>query len=469
MSSTVTPNTHACFWPQTVLQPERNFCLPLARARQLAEIYQSSLFEDVIPWWTKHSPDVECGGFYSCLAQDGRPYSGDKYFWMLGRQIWMYSHLYNRQEPRDQWRRLARHGADFLLRYAPLPDGKLNFRVTRQGRPLAKCLSLYTEIFAAIGLAELSRAEENESLWNQAIQMANRIMPRLGQASDTPLLGYALDAQFHLHAHDMMRITLAWVLNEIEPSAVWGDALVRSADSIVSHHWRPELGVMLENIGMDGQPMLDFTEGRMVHPGHAIESAWMLMEVALAAQQQTAVGVNGDPNPDEWFRIDQADRTLRRHLQTGRAVRQNDSLMQTSIDVLLHSLERGWDQQYGGLRYCLTLDGSPSHVLEADMKLWWPHSEALYALLLAWAYTGRADIGAWYERVHDYTFEHFPDRRHGEWYGYLNRDGSPVFTAKATPWKCCFHLPRALHRCCLLLNQVVNSQASGSQSQCDRS
>ena len=121
--------------------------------------------------------------------------------------------------------------------------------------------------------------------------------------------------------------------------------------------------------------------------------------------------------------------------------------MQVAIEIMVWSLERGWDEQYGGLRYVTTIDGSPSHVLEADLKLWWPHCESLYAILLAWAYSGREDVGRWYEKVHNYSFAHFPDPDFGEWYGYLNRDGSPVFTAKGTGWKTFFHLPRCSFDC----------------------
>ena len=52
-------------------------------------------------------------------------------------------------------------------------------------------------------------------------------------------------------------------------------------ESILTRHWKPDLQVLLENVAMDGSPMFDLTEGRMIHPGHAIESAWMLMEIAL--------------------------------------------------------------------------------------------------------------------------------------------------------------------------------------------
>ena len=79
---------------------------------------------------------------------------------------------------------------------------------------------------------------------------------------------------------------------------------------------------------------------------------------------------------------------------------------------------------------------------EHDMKLWWPHNEALYATLLAHHLTGDQKWSAWYERLHEYSFGHFPDREHGEWYGYLHRDGTVSSPIKGNMWKGPFHLPR---------------------------
>jgi N-acylglucosamine 2-epimerase len=140
--------------------------------------------------------------------------------------------------------------------------------------------------------------------------------------------------------------------------------------------------------------------------------------------------------------------------------RGDESLLASAVEIALAALEHGWDERYGGLRYLTNIDRTPTHELEADMKLWWPHAEALYATLLGWAATGREDLRRWYEKVHEYTFAAFPDPEYGEWFGYLNRDGSPAFTAKATGWKCCFHLPRVLLRCWQLLSAAAGS-ASG--------
>jgi len=387
--------------------------IPADQVKKLQEHYRSALFDDIVPWWEKYSLDQEMGGYFTRLERDGKTYSEDKDMWMTGRQIWMFSHLYNNHEKREEWKEIARLGLDFILKYAFTPEGKMYFRLNREGHPLSSVLSLYTEVFNAIAIAEFCQIEHNSLLKEKAMTLYDRMMARFGQSTDTPLLGYPLDAQFHLHAHDMCRITVAWVYNQVWPDQRFEDDLNLSCDSILQKHWKPDLGALLENVAPDGTPMLDLPEGRMFHPGHAIESAWMMMEIAKKNE--------------------------------------NNELFDTAIDIVLASLEFGWDNEYGGLRYMGNIDNTPCHNLEADLKLWWPHCESLYALLLIWAHTDRDDIRNWYEKVHDYTFNSFPDPEYGEWFGYLNRDGSKVWTAKSNGWKGFFHLPRILYRCYQLL------------------
>jgi len=389
--------------------------IPGQRAAELREHYRAALFDDVVPWWMRHSLDREYGGYYSLLQRDGRTWGTDKYMWMTGRQVWLLSHLVNTHERNPEWLDAAALGAEFMRRHAFRDDGKMHFRLDRRGQSRSEVLSLYTEVFGAIAMAEYSRASGDESYWAKAIEMYDFLMPRLGQPSDTALLGYPICAAFHLHAHDMCRITVAWVFQKIRPDSRFEDDLALSARSILDRHWKPDVPALLENVAMDGSPMLDLPEGRMFHPGHAVESAWMLMEIARK--------------------------------------RGDEDLLRTSLEIVLAALEHGWDEDCGGIRYVTNVDWTPTHSLEADMKLWWPHGEALYALLLAWDLTGRDDVARWYQKVHDYTFSHFPDPEYGEWFGYLNRDGSPVWTAKANGWKGCFHLPRVLLRCYRLLGR----------------
>ena len=50
-----------------------------------------------------------------------------------------------------------------------------------------------------------------------------------------------------------------------------------------------------------------------------------------------------------------------------------------------------------------------------------------------------------------FWLKHAPDREHGEWFGYLHRDGTISSTLKGNMWKGPFHLPRMELNCWKLL------------------
>lgn len=124
-------------------------------------------------------------------------------------------------------------------------------------------------------------------------------------------------------------------------------------------------------------------------------------------------------------------------------------------EIMLWVVERGWDKEYGGLFYYQDYMGYPTDKLESQMKLWWVHAEAINAFLLAHKLTDRPEHLEWFKRLHNYSFEHFSDHEYGEWYGYLDREGRPVFGLKGGKWKGFFHLPRMLMVCERWLNEMA--------------
>ncbi len=70
----------------------------------------------------------------------------------------------------------------------------------------------------------------------------------------------------------------------------------------------------------------------------------------------------------------------------------------------------------------------------------------MLALVKGYKYTGDERICQWFEKVHDYSWKHFKDPEHGEWFGYLNRRGEVSLPLKGGKWKGCFHVPRALYQ-----------------------
>ena len=135
--------------------------------------------------------------------------------------------------------------------------------------------------------------------------------------------------------------------------------------------------------------------------------------------------------------------------------RNNDkSLIDLALQILDWSLDIGWDNEFGGIFYFRDCKGYPCLEYEHDMKLWWPHIEAIYATLLAYYLTNDEQYAKWHAKVHSWSYAHFPDKKNGEWFGYLHRDGTLSSTIKGNCWKGPFHLPRMQLNCWKLLEEM---------------
>src|SRR5215203_3515577 len=96
----------------------RGLAMTSNRIDELIRIYRDGLLNDTIPFWQKHAPDREFGGFMTFLDADGSVVSTDKPIWVAGRITWLFSTLYNQVEQRPEWLELARHGLEFLKSHA---------------------------------------------------------------------------------------------------------------------------------------------------------------------------------------------------------------------------------------------------------------------------------------------------------------------------------------------------------------
>jgi N-acylglucosamine 2-epimerase len=205
------------------------------------------------------------------------------------------------------------------------------------------------------------------------------------------------------------------LLREADPSGSYDGRIEESIDELFLYFVKPKKKAVFEIVSADGS-LLDTPEGRCVNPGHAIETSWFIMEEARRK------GDNG--------------------------------LLQKATDILDWSLELGWDKKYGGILYFVDIEGKPTLELQWDMKLWWPHNEAIYATLLAYRLTEKKKYEEWFEKILRYALDHFPDKEKGEWFGYLHRDGTVSNTIKGNGWKGPFHLPRQQLYCHLLLKEM---------------
>jgi N-acylglucosamine 2-epimerase len=137
-------------------------------------------------------------------------------------------------------------------------------------------------------------------------------------------------------------------------------------------------------------------------------------------------------------------------------VRFNQPEAVAKAEKIMHQmLEYGWDKKYGGIFYFMDAKGHPTQQLEWDQKLWWVHIETLISLLKSFHLTGSEKSLEWFKKVHDYTWSHFTDEQHPEWFGYLNRQGEVLLDLKGGKWKGCFHVPRGLYQCWQTLSKLA--------------
>ncbi len=382
----------------------------------LALQYQTELFGNILPFWLKHSQDREFGGYFTCLDRQGNVFDTDKFIWLQGRQVWLFSMLYNKVEKRQEWLDCAIQGAEFLKKYGH--DGNFNwyFSLTREGKPLVEPYNIFSYTFAAMAFGQLSLATDNQEYADIAKRTFDNILSRRNNPKGIwnkaypgtrPLKGFSLP---------MILSNLTLEIEHLLDKEIVEQTMEECIHEVMEVFLRPELGgIIVENLNEDNT-LSDSFEGRLINPGHAIEAMWFIMDLGVRLNRP--------------------------------------ELIDKAVETTLKTIEYGWDKEYGGIFYFMDRKGVPLQELEWDQKLWWVHVETLISLLKGYQLTGSEKSLQWFKKVHDYTWSHFKDPEYPEWWGYLNRRGEVLLDLKGGKWKGCFHIPRGLYQCWKILEAI---------------
>ena len=375
-------------------------------------VYRDGLLNDTLPFWLQNGVDREYGGVMTALDRDGSVVDTDKGVWQQGRFAWLLGELYNEVEARPEWLDLAKSCAEFLDRHCfDAKDGRMWFHVARDGSPIRKRRYAYSESFAAIAYGELYKATGEA---NYADKARNAFLAFVHHHSnpDPSLAKYTQYRPTKSLGFPMITIVTAQELRDSIGLSEANNWIDQSIQVIRDDHCKPTIGAVMETVGLGGE-QIDHFDGRTLNPGHAIEGAWFIMREGQ--------------------------------------LRGDSDLVELGCRMLDWSWFRGWDSIHGGIKYFVDVDGKPVQEYWHDMKFWWPQNETIIATLMAYCLTRRAKYAEWHQQVHDWSYRHFPDFEHGEWFGYLHRDGSLSSTLKGNLWKGPFHLPRMQLTCWKLL------------------
>ena len=378
--------------------------------------YRDDLLENIMPFWMEHGLDCQNGGIYTCVDRGGQLMDPTKSVWFQGRFAFTCCFAYNEVEPRREWLDAARSTLDFIEAHCFDKDGRMYFEVAADGTPLRKRRYVFSESFAAIAMAEYARATGNREYAEKALRLFKEMRrflatPGLLEPKYLP----TLEAQGHSITMIMINVASRIRLVISDPEL---DAQIDESVYALRHYFmHPEFKALLETVGPKGE-FIDTINGRLINPGHCIETSWFLLDVAADR--------GGDPE-----------------------------LTQTALTILDWSWKWGWDEQYGGIINFRDCKNYPVQDYSQDMKFWWPQTEAIIATLYAYKVTGDEKYLRMHQQISDWTYAHFPDQEMGEWYGYLHRDGSVAQPAKGNLFKGPFHIPRMMTKGYALCRELL--------------
>lgn len=372
--------------------------------------YRRDLVENIFPFWLKHGLDTTHGGVYTALDREGRLMDSTKSVWFQGRFAYVLSNAYNQIECNEAWLKAAKSCIDFIEEHCfDKETGRMYFEVTAEGRPLRLRRYVFSESFAAIAMAEYALASGDRRYAERALEIFRQMRHSLA----TPGIlapKYMPEVELRGHSITMIMLNVANVLKQVldEPEL---DEQIRSSLHDIEHYFmNKEYQCVLEVVGKNGE-FIDTMMGRQLNPGHAIETAWFVLDAVQSFPKE-----------------------------------EREHYIQLGLKILDWSWQWGWDKEYGGIINFVDCKGYPAQDYAQDMKFWWPQTEAIIATLYAYRLTGEERYLKWHEEVSDWTYAHFPDREHPEWFGYLHRDGTVAQPAKGNLFKGPFHIPRMMIR-----------------------
>lgn len=381
--------------------------------------YEKELLESVAPFWEKNCVDREFGGYFTSLDRDGSVYDTEKYMWMQWRIVYMFATLYMTEYRKENWLDIARQGYDFLTKHGKSEDGSYYFALNRRGEPSMAPYSIFSDCFAAMGAAAMYKATGEEKYRREADSAMHTYISRLSNPKGRWEKGLPGKPKRLALASYMILANLGCVMKEYLGTSAYDNDTQLAVDTVLEKFWNEQYQVIFENVNPDGTFDLGSCDGRMINPGHGLESMWFVLQYAES--------------------------------------RKDAAMIAKACKAISGLYKFGLDPVNGGIYYFMDILGKPHIELQWDMKLWWPHNEAAIAALYAYRLSGGTEYMTMFEEIDRWSWSHFRDEQYGEWYAYLNRRGEPTHLLKGGKWKTFFHVPRSLLMCIRQMKKIQES------------
>ncbi len=381
-----------------------------AAAADYAERIEADLRGNILPFWIGRVVDAEGRAFFGSLTNDlAVDRSAERGALLTTRILWTFSAAYSRYRD-PAYLAMADHAhADLSLHFHDAANGGYWWSVAADGSVLRDRKQVYGQAFAVYALTEYHAATGRREPLDQAIAAYRLIeaharerhggyLEAFGRAwepiADMRLSGVDLNEpksqNTHLHIMEAYtRLLIAW------PDPGLRRALLDLVEIMLARIVDPATGHLGLFFAEDWTPRYD-----RVSYGHDIEAAWLL---TWAADVLREPGLASRVRP-------------------------------LAVRIAEVTLAEGVDADGGVYN-----QGGPGGLTDTN-KEWWPQAEAVVGFLNAHQLSGEERFLAAALRAWDFIEARLIDRRNGEWFRGVTRDGRLLEgELKVSFWKCPYH------------------------------
>jgi len=406
---------------------------------------EDHLVHELLPFWTTRMMDHQQGGYITHFDENGQDTGEDeKSLIAQSRSVYTLASAHRAGYGEGKLAEMAQHGVRYLLdRMWDKEHGGFFWMTDRAGDVTNDKKILYGHSFAIYCLSEYTLATGD----TLGIEYAEETFDLVQKyCTDTCNGGYfemferdwALAGPgnkggdrktLDVHMHLMEAFT---ALYECSQAEVHRRKLLEDIEILLNRMIHPESRTGIPQFTADWKvaPQIKFDtiwgwdrytgEGEKENPtdntcyGHNAELAWLLNH---------ALEILG----------------LDRALYLG------------TLEVILdHTVDHGIDREYGGV----FVEGPHQGGVYDREKEFWQQAEVMIGALDACLLFGKEKYWEAYKNVHRFVFDRVINRKTGEWYPLLTREGEPIWKHMGHSWKINYHTVRAMIQSIIRLKKL---------------
>jgi len=369
--------------------------------------FLNSHIRSIIDFYEPRVVDTS-GGFFQTFRDNGDVFDAPlRHLVSSSRFIYNYATAYRKygKVHHQQW---AQHGIDFLQQAHLRANGsyawELRDGIVTDGRAMA-----YGHAFVMLAGASALRAgiEDGRML---VTQMWDFLEQNFWQP-DYRAYADERDASLQtLNSYRGQNANMHICEAMLAAGEATGEQRYRDRARTLAGRFTQELaslndGLIWEHYTSDWQPDMQYNRDKPddlfkpwgFQPGHHVEWAKLLLQLHAI-------------EPEKW-------------------------LVTRAIELYQIAIDKGWDDEFGGLVYGFAPDGSFSD----SHKYFWVHAEAFATAWRLYRVTAHELYRQDYQRIWAWSWRFLIDHQYGAWFRIRHRDGSPVDDLKSPPGKTDYH------------------------------